>query len=150
MPRPVDALPCWSVSTSNAFLPLAGRAVPRLIAVVVLPTPPFWLEIANILNWLAGTHKLRDFENAPARIAQAVMDVGGESPGFPRFRNLAVNLGALQKQAFCTPPKRRLGEPQQAGQGRAGARGHDLDVKDQVFGAGVMDVRRQGQRAHDL
>src|SRR5260370_20650066 len=130
MPRPVEALPGGLVCTSNTFLPMADGGVPRLIAVVVLPTPPFWLEIANILNWLAGTHKLRDFENAPARIAQAVMDVGGESPGFPRFRNLAVNLGALQKQAFCTPPKRRLGEPHQAGQAGAGARSHRPRVTD--------------------
>jgi hypothetical protein len=27
--------------------PAAARAVPRLMAVVVLPTPPFWLAIAK-------------------------------------------------------------------------------------------------------
>src|SRR3954463_10670722 len=43
MPRPVEALPCGSLSTSSTFSPTAASAVPRLMAVVVLPTPPFWL-----------------------------------------------------------------------------------------------------------
>src|ERR1700685_1486806 len=43
MPRPVDALPCGSRSMSRTCSPIAASAVPRLIAVVVLPTPPFWL-----------------------------------------------------------------------------------------------------------
>src|SRR5258708_35008632 len=133
---------------SNTFSPMAARAVPRLIAVVVLPTPPFWLEIANTFSCLAGTNKLRDFENAPARIAQAVMYYGGESPGLPRFCDLTVNCDALQKQAFCTPLQRRLGEPEQARQGRAGACGHHLDVKSQVFGARMVDLPRQAQPAH--
>src|SRR5436305_13597342 len=47
MPRPVDALPCGSRSTTSTFSPIAASAVPRLIAVVVLPTPPFWLARAR-------------------------------------------------------------------------------------------------------
>src|SRR6187431_2632954 len=46
MPRPVEALPCGSRSTISTASPMAARAVPRLIAVVVLPTPPFWLARA--------------------------------------------------------------------------------------------------------
>ena len=34
-------------SISSTFSPTAARAVPRLIAVVVLPTPPFWLAMAR-------------------------------------------------------------------------------------------------------
>src|SRR5205085_8581272 len=47
MPRPVEALPCGSRSTTSTFSPIAASAVPRLIAVVVLPTPPFWLARAR-------------------------------------------------------------------------------------------------------
>mgnify|MGYP001340834478 CR=1 FL=1 len=38
---PVEALPWGSVSKISTFLPVAASAVPRLMAVVVLPTPPF-------------------------------------------------------------------------------------------------------------
>ncbi len=41
--QPVEALPCGSRSTTSTFSPIAASAVPRLMAVVVLPTPPFWL-----------------------------------------------------------------------------------------------------------
>src|SRR3977135_3231187 len=46
MPSPVDALPCGSRSMISTCSPIAASAVPRLIAVVVLPTPPFWFAIA--------------------------------------------------------------------------------------------------------
>ena len=32
-----------------AFLPSRARPIPKLTAVTVLPTPPFWLQIAVIL-----------------------------------------------------------------------------------------------------
>src|SRR5262245_35367926 len=47
MPSPVEALPWGSRSISRTVSPTAANAVARLIAVVVLPTPPFWLAIAN-------------------------------------------------------------------------------------------------------
>ena len=46
MPRPVEALPCGSRSISSTRQPVAASAVARLIAVVVLPTPPFWFATA--------------------------------------------------------------------------------------------------------
>src|SRR5258707_15804444 len=46
MPRPVLALPCGSRSMTRTRRPTAASAVARLTAVVVLPTPPFWLAIA--------------------------------------------------------------------------------------------------------
>src|SRR5665213_174117 len=46
MPKPVEALPCGSRSTTRTCSPMAAKAVPRLMAVVVFPTPPFWLAIA--------------------------------------------------------------------------------------------------------
>src|SRR5262245_40080474 len=47
MPTPVEALPCGSRSRISTFSPMAASAVPRLMAVVVLPTPPFWLAMAR-------------------------------------------------------------------------------------------------------
>ena len=46
MPRPVEALPWGYRSISSTGSPAAASAVARLMAVVVLPTPPFWLAIA--------------------------------------------------------------------------------------------------------
>jgi hypothetical protein len=48
-PRPLVALPCGSMSTSRTVLPSAARHAPRLTAVVVFPTPPFWLTTA--MTW---------------------------------------------------------------------------------------------------
>ena len=48
-PSPVDALPCGSRSISSTFQPIAASAVARLIAVVVLPTPPFWFATATLI-----------------------------------------------------------------------------------------------------
>src|SRR6185369_3903131 len=47
-PRPTEQAPCGSKSTSSTFRPYSARAAPRLIVVVVLPTPPFWLARAMI------------------------------------------------------------------------------------------------------
>ena len=52
MPSPVEALPCGSRSMISTSSPIAARAVPRLMAVVVLPTPPFWLARARMRGWL--------------------------------------------------------------------------------------------------
>src|SRR5450432_2602374 len=60
MPRPVDALPCGSMSITKVGSPTAARAVPRLMAVVVLPTPPFWL----------ATTRMRGFRGCDMRRAQ--------------------------------------------------------------------------------
>jgi len=46
----LEVLACGSISTSNTLRPAAARYVARLIAVVVFPTPPFWLAIANTLD----------------------------------------------------------------------------------------------------
>src|ERR1700704_6238411 len=50
-------LDCGSRSRSSVRLPRSARAAARLIAVVVLPTPPFWLAIATIIS---GRSKRKD------------------------------------------------------------------------------------------
>src|SRR5688500_19750306 len=47
MPRPVDALPWGSRSTTSVRYPSSARQAPRFTDVVVLPTPPFWLATAS-------------------------------------------------------------------------------------------------------
>src|SRR5713226_480221 len=46
-PRPEVELACGSRSTSTIECPSSASAAPRLMAVVVLPTPPFWLTMAR-------------------------------------------------------------------------------------------------------
>ena len=47
-PEPEVVFPCGSESTTSTGISLAAREAPRLIAVVVFPTPPFWFVIAMI------------------------------------------------------------------------------------------------------
>src|SRR5258708_1696017 len=46
-PTPLDRFPCGSTSTSRTRRPASAREAARLIVVVVLPTPPFWLATAR-------------------------------------------------------------------------------------------------------
>ena len=48
-PRPLVALHWGSTSTTSAVRPDLASPAARLIAVVVLPTPPFWLATLMIL-----------------------------------------------------------------------------------------------------
>ena len=48
---------------------MAASAVPRLIAVVVLPTPPFWLAMASTRGGLAGS--VRSASDDDLRIGSA-------------------------------------------------------------------------------
>src|SRR5687768_2693302 len=45
---PEVALACGSASTNNVLCSKAAKLAARLIAVVVLPTPPFWFATAII------------------------------------------------------------------------------------------------------
>src|SRR6266540_4478743 len=54
IPSPAVRLACGSMSTQRTLNPSSASAPPRLIAVVVLPTPPFWFAIAITL--VTGTH----------------------------------------------------------------------------------------------
>src|SRR6185369_6904416 len=75
MPSPVEALPCGSMSITRVGSPIAASAVPRLMAVVVLPTPPFWLATARTrsgldadMSILRFALKVRDYGDAAVRI----------------------------------------------------------------------------------
>ncbi len=45
----IVVLPCGSRSTRSVWTPFSASAAARLIAVVVFPTPPFWLAIVMIM-----------------------------------------------------------------------------------------------------
>lgn len=47
-PTPLVRLPWGSTSTRRTFCPAMASDVARLMAVVVLPTPPFWFATATI------------------------------------------------------------------------------------------------------
>src|SRR4051794_11045712 len=55
-PRPTDSEPWGSKSTSSTLRPYSASEAPRLMVVVVLPTPPFWLHIDTTLArpWVAS------------------------------------------------------------------------------------------------
>ena len=98
-PRPVEALPCGSMSTISTFSPIAASAVPRLIAVVVLPTPPFWLETARTRVLPAmDTSEAPDGNDTAARIAARDGQVALEMPDLAGFDQLSLDLFPLEKK----------------------------------------------------
>src|SRR5690348_8171394 len=117
MPSPVEALPCGSRSTISARWPAAASAVPRLTAVVVLPTPPFWLAIATMRARRGGgsgsaasagwpTHNLFDAKHDPPRIGTARYRRGLHCPVPPRQGQFVPGPRPLQKQAETVGPEK--------------------------------------------
>src|SRR6185437_6988804 len=99
MPTPVLALPCGSKSISSTRFSTAASAVARLIAVVVLPTPPFWLTIARMRAGRGststgetsasggdgGTCHLFETQNGPRGVRGTRMQHFAHIPYFARF-----------------------------------------------------------------
>src|SRR5450755_3058527 len=85
MPRPVEALPCGSRSMTKVGSPIAASAVPRLIAVVVLPTPPFWLATTRTRGLCApglDMAELPNLQNNTRRVGCALVLEGFHPPRF--------------------------------------------------------------------
>src|ERR1700733_4475706 len=111
MPSPVEAFPCGSRSISRTFSSLAASAVARLIAVVVLPTPPFWLAIARMRTPGAGGGLSRISASGCGNDTVEITDpedagVGGGTawnafhlhvPLCRRVRQFRLNVGALEE-----------------------------------------------------
>src|SRR5262245_28362486 len=113
MPSPVDALPCGSRSTISTRSPIAASAVPRLMAVVVLPTPPFWLASARMRGEVAVITTLSmqsvvapleraDFNNTALGIGTAGQDDRLDVPTFSRGGQFGLYISPRQEQGFCT------------------------------------------------
>src|SRR5688500_8036253 len=104
IPRPVLALPWGSRSQMRTLSPTAASAVPRLIAVVVLPTPPFWLAMVRILGLAASwtvfmdVPHLEDLQDDPSRINYTGMPDINDSPGFHGFGQFSTRILPLVKE----------------------------------------------------
>src|SRR5437868_1134953 len=117
MPSPVEALPCGSRSTISTRSPTAASAVPRLIAVVVLPTPPFWLATARMrdacegsgLTASADTMGLLYLQDTPARINHARMFGESESPRFGGFGQFRIDILSFVEKSGRTLVEKCLG-----------------------------------------
>src|SRR5215469_1734173 len=106
MPRPVEAFPCGSRSISRTRSSLAASAVAKLTAVVVLPTPPFWLAMARIRApdgaggslsaesvWDNDTAKMADPEDPGIGSGTARGSLHLHVPLGPRFRQFGFRGG---------------------------------------------------------
>src|SRR5256885_2295010 len=112
MPRPVEALPCGSMSSTSVGSPTAARAVPRLIAVVVLPTPPFWLATTRMRGFLGCdmTGAQLSHNHYSSRWIGLAWDLRGlHVPIFMGFRQFSPYILTLQKQANAIGAREFLG-----------------------------------------
>src|SRR5882757_2032059 len=141
MPNPVDALPCGSMSSTRVGSPTAARAVPRLIAVVVLPTPPFWLATTRMRGFLGCDMtgaQLSHNHYSSRRIGLAWDLRGLYVPIFMGFRQFSPYILTFQEQANAVRPHEILGIAQELGQGRQSPRRHHIKpAVRKIFQAGI-------------
>src|ERR1700721_92092 len=116
MPRPVEALPCGSRSISSTCSPIAARAVPRLMAVVVLPTPPFWLAMTRTRSGWSDFAGTAEPFHANERAPGAALGWADGSLIFPissGFLHFGYHILSLEEQARRAALKVGPGIPQQ-------------------------------------
>src|SRR4051812_22783085 len=118
-PRPTDSAPCGSKSTRSTRRPYSARAAPRLMVLVVLPTPPFWLHIARIR---AGPCRCRGFGSRNRGTGRPVGPTPSASPaaneagiaraGATLFVDMRIYLPAdlLRTRLLAVGPCRRVAE----------------------------------------
>src|ERR1051325_11441408 len=103
-PTPLVALACGSRSNSNTRRPAAAMQAARFTAVVVFPTPPFWLATAITL---VGTRRIKgkpggQFKKPNDQITKhsraSARLLGPWVLGFPDLQYLAPSLFCLQHQ----------------------------------------------------
>ena len=124
-PRPTESEPCGSKSTSSTLRPYSASEAPRLIVVVVLPTPPFWLhiEMTRALPWVRHRPRLGEVGHRPAGGAEDDLvgrlgrwRLGGSArraAGSVGGRSARNGIGSLTGSVL----------PEGAGRSRAGRRG---------------------------
>src|SRR5439155_13839319 len=140
MPSPVLALPWASRSRTSVRRPAAASAVAKLMAVVVLPTPPFWLatammrarRTATLARGSASavamlTGYLLQAKNDPPRIGTALAKPRRHCPVFASEGQFILDPFPFEKQTLGLVTEKRLGETEQPVKRRAGAGGHDID-----------------------
>src|SRR5439155_12907871 len=155
-PRPVLALPCGSRSTTRTRRPVAAKAVARLPAVVVLPTPPFWLAIAMMRarrapamardspSPLRFTGDLLQFKDDPPRVGATGMARRAHCPTPPRRGQFFPGAFSLQKKTNCMRRDKPLSHNEKPVERCAGAGGHDVDfVRRHRLDPGMVDRHRR-------
>src|ERR1017187_1016263 len=96
-PSPPVALDCGSQSISSVGRPSSASAAARLIAVVVLPTPPFWFTTAITLDVATAVATAAAMAAATAVGPEAIFDCDWRS-------------GTVQQEAYRAMGAR--GKPQ--------------------------------------
>src|SRR5437588_5730000 len=177
MPRPVEALPCGSRSTTRTFSPMAASAVPRLMAVVVFPTPPFWLARARTRGTMgasvmmvahgepkcsknASENKDLTLDGAPhdhdasMRIGFARDQLRVDTPRFRGMGQFSRYILSLWKQPHRTPFQQRIYVREQLVQRRERPGHHNVEalavVRDKVLDSPCVDNGRQRERGYDV
>src|SRR5689334_18507531 len=122
MPSPVLAFPCGSKSMTRTRFFAAASAVARLIAVVVLPTPPFWLASATMFGARAAGRravsasvslKMVQSQDGGRRVGSAGQEVGCHIPRASREGQFALGAAPFEKQRDCVRLQHRGGEIEQ-------------------------------------
>src|SRR5512139_3721080 len=99
------ALPCGSLSISSTLRCVAASDAARLTAVVVLPTPPFWL--ATAMTRFIRAPSLPDPVVRPAQFDQVALlgearnrerVHGGDVPPLERGREFLFRIAAFHAQ----------------------------------------------------
>ena len=113
-PRPTESEPCGSKSTSSTLRPYSASEAPRLMVVVVLPTPPFWLhiEITRAWPWVVSGRGLGQVGHRPAGRAEhhlgGRLGVGGHRAGTCAVRLLrALAVAELERLVASSAPPGR-------------------------------------------
>src|SRR5437879_5531223 len=96
-PSPDVELACGSRSTSRVGWPASASAAARLIAVVVLPTPPFWFTTATMGG--AVVANILGFRSDAAPISGAI---GANS--IPEFSRWLAGLLRARGHGDAAPP----------------------------------------------
>src|SRR5690348_5039605 len=108
MSSAVDAFPCGSRSTTSTWVPCSARHAARLTAVVVLPTPPFWLAMV-ITRQDGGRGHSRSVSPSAASAAwaglTATLCAVGTGPGLagPWAGTVTGACGDLGRSAVAAP-----------------------------------------------
>src|SRR5918997_1802241 len=121
-PRPVEAFPCGSRSTSRTLCS-AASAVARLMAVVVFPTPPFWLARAMTRGAArsglgAGRADLSEAEDGGGRLGPAGKSLDRHCPVAEGGGQFVLCRPAFRKQGYAVWREYAVGVAQQHGQRR--------------------------------
>src|SRR5690606_6065625 len=102
MPEPMVALPCGSRSISRTRRLVATSEAARLMQVVVLPTPPFWLAIAKTLAMRRVSPQDRATQYQQMALALATRDLQDLAALHMEIRRqhlqLVIRLHALHGQ----------------------------------------------------